>query len=179
MRYIEYIKLAIPILLVGFVTWQAVFAAGVLVAVTDFRERTPYFDGLLPAGRVERTDEGIVLNQEPVYIDIRLPVRARSIALELKTTDTSAPIKLAWQTDDNFTLLFSDLEPVRQEGLTLYHYNLMDINYARPGHKGRFVISAPGLVPGSVVVKGASISIEREQASLFWWQQYFIDLWHY
>lgn len=173
MKYLPHIKWVIPVLLVGNVLWQAIIATNSLEAVTDFRERTPYFDVLLPAGRVARTDRGIVLKQEPVYIDVRLPVRAKSIALELKVTAISAPIKLGWQTDDNFTLAFSQAEPINYQGLVLYHYDLADINYVRPGYKGRFIISSPGLVPGSVVVNGATVSIKRKVVSLTWFKEQF------
>lgn len=177
MKHLAYIRWFVPAVLIGWVAWQALIASGSLEAVTDFRERTPFFDVLLPAGRVVRTGEGIVLKQEPVYIDVRLPVRAKSIALELKVTDSSSPIKVGWQAADNFNLVFSEAKPINDRGLTLYHYELNDINYVRPGHKTRFVISSPGLVPGSVIVTGASISIKRERPSLAWWHQYLTDLW--
>ncbi len=171
MRYFWHIRWLTPVILVGYVLAQAVLASSSLQAVTDFRERTPYFDVLLPAGRVDRTDQGVVLKQEPVYIDVRLPVRTRAIALELKLSADSAPIKLGWQTADDFTLAFSQSEPIRSGDLILYHYDLDDVNYVRPGHKGRFIISAPGLTPGKVVVKGASVSLKREPASLGWFKQ--------
>ncbi len=177
MKYFSYIKWSVVVLLVGYIVWQSLFAAGSLIAVTDFRERTPYFDVLLPAGRVERTEVGIVLKQEPVYIDVRLPVRAKSVILELAVANTRTPVKLAWQVNENFSLSFSDLEPISAGNQVLYRYNLTNINYVRSGHKVRFVISSPGLVPGTVIVKKANVSIKRERANLAWWHQHLVDLW--
>lgn len=176
MKYLWHIRWLTPLVLIGCVLWQAIVATGSLQAITDFRERTPYFDVLLPAGRVERTDRGVVLKQEPVYVDVRLPVRAKSMALELKVAAGSSPIKLGWQSDDNFTLAFNGSEPVESDNIILYHYDLDDINYVRPGHKGRFIISSPGLMSGSVIVTGASVSFRREPPSLNWFKQQFSKL---
>lgn len=179
MKYLWQIRWLIPCLLVGYVLWQALFAAGSLEAATDFRERTPYFDVLLPAGRVERTAEGIVLKQEPVYIDIRLPVRVSSAFVELKIDGRSAPIRLGLQTGDDFAFAFSKDEPETTAGLTLYRYDTSEFDYARPGHKARFIISAPALTPGSIVVKGATVSFRRQSSDLDWWRRLFMQtLWN-
>jgi len=178
MRYIRRMRWFVLVLLAGYVAWQSVIASGSLEAVTDFRERTPYFDVLLPAGRVERSEQGIILNQEPVYIDVRLPVRAKSAALELKVDSSSAPLKLGIQTGEGFNFEFSGLPAETVGEFTLYRYDALDLTYVRPGHKLRFIISAPGLVTDSVVVKQATISVKRAPASLSWWQEQFMRLWN-
>lgn len=177
MKYFWHLRWLTPLILVGYVAFQAVFASGSLEARTDFKERTPYFDVLLPAGRVTRIKEGIILKQEPVYIDIRLPVRARQAALELKVASSSAPIKLGLEVGPDFNYEFAGKSAQTVAGLTLYRYDASDLNFIRPGHKVRFIISAPGLVPGSVMVKEATVSIKRAPATLAWWQQLVSELW--
>lgn len=176
MKYVFYIRCLTPIFIVGYILWQALIATNSLAAITNFQERTAFFDMLLPAGRVERTTEGIKLLTEPVYIDVRLPIRAKSVALELKVTDTSAPIKVGWQSDDDFVFDFSQATSTFSPGVILYHYDVKEINYLQPGHRGRFIISVPTLVPGSVLLKEATVSINREPVSFNWWQQLFSNL---
>jgi hypothetical protein len=171
MKYFSYVRWLVPVALLGYIGWQSFLSMLPLVASTDFFERTPYFDVLQPAGRVTRMSQGIVLNQEPVYIDVRLPVRASQISLDLSVTDSSVPIKLGWQTDDNFVFDFSQSPPTNEAGLFVYHYELDDINYVRPGHKGRSIISAPSLVTGSVTVKRATVVINRKPADFAWWHR--------
>jgi hypothetical protein len=178
MKYINHIiKWSVPVLLVGYVLWQAMFATGSLMATTDFRERTPYFDVLLPAGRVELTADGIILKNEPVYIDVRLPVRAVSVSLAVKVSANSAPLQLGYQTSESFALVFSQSAPVSEQNYVLYHYDLTNISHVRSGHKVRFIISSPALLPGSILVKGASVSIKREPPTLNWWRGQLTKLW--
>ncbi|MDP3985827.1 MAG: hypothetical protein U1C53_02485 [Candidatus Veblenbacteria bacterium] len=176
MRYLWHIRWLTPLVLVGYVVWQALFASWSLEAVTDFRERTPYFDVLLPAGRGIRTERGIVLTHEPVYIDIRVPIRARGAAVELKVDSASAPLKLGLQTGEEFSFEFNGHLPETVGGLTLYRYDAKELHYARPGHKVRFIISSPSLVPGSVVVKEATVSLKREPFSWPWFQLFISEL---
>lgn len=177
MKYVHHIRWLTPVLLVGYILCQAIIFNNSLEAITNFRERTAFFDVLLPAGRVERTPEGIKLLAEPVYVDVRLPIRAKSAALELKLSHTSVPIKLGWQTEDGFVFDFSQTVSSFSPGLILYHYDVKEINYVRPGHKGRFIISSPNLSPRSVLIKEATISIKREQLSFNWLRKLLINLW--
>ena len=78
-----------------FILGQAFFSTQKLITITDFVNRTPYFDILSPASRTEKVTSGIVLKQEPVYINIILPLRVSRLTLEFITTADSAPLKFA------------------------------------------------------------------------------------
>ncbi len=167
MRHIRWL---IPVILLGYIFYQSFWANSLLVAFTDFSQRTAYFDVLLPAGRVERSATGIIIQQEPVYIDLRVPIRTGRVSLELLVTADSAPIKLGLQTGPEFSFDFQEQEIVKSaDGLAYYNYEAREIKYVRPGNKIRFIISSPGLQAGDVVIKGAKVSLNRKKADIDWW----------
>lgn len=165
------IRWLIPVMLVGYVAGQALFAQSPLTATTNFIQRTPYFDVLLPAGRVERSAAGVVLKEEPVYIDARLPIRTSQLRLEVSVSVDSAPLKIGLQTQEGFNFLFSDIEPVVRGDEKIYYLEVPKIYYQRPAHKVRFIISVPNFRPSSVWVRGASINFQRQSLTLQEWRE--------
>jgi hypothetical protein len=165
MKYTWHLRWVVPVLLVGAVLWQALFATSGLKATTDFVNRTPYFDVLLPAARAQRLEGGIALVQEPVYVDVRLPLRATSVTLSLSTTANSVPVKVGVQRSASFELLFPEAEVTTDGDSRTYRVKVSDFPYLRPNSTLRFVLSVPGLAPGAVVVTQAEVSFERARFS--------------
>lgn len=168
MKYLIHVRWLLPAVLIGYVAWQALFASSTLTAETDFQVRAQYFDVLLPAGRVERTQAGIALESEPVYIDVRLPVRAKTAELEVVATAGSTPFKLGVQTGQDFAMALSEAPAEATAQGTVYRYRATDFPYLRAGHKLRFIISSPSLMPGSIVITHAHVSLERQAFSWVW-----------
>lgn len=161
MKYFVHLRWFIPVMLVGYSLWQIFFSTVPSVGVTNFLTPTPYFDVLLPPSRVARVPKGAALQQEPVYVDVHLPVRVISLELELAVTPDSAPLRLGVQPGVDFNLVFPDVAVLKTSEAQIYRLKVTDFTHLRPRHTLRFVLSAPGLVPGSVVVRGAKVRFER------------------
>jgi len=146
--------------------YQAVFSAAPLIASTDFVKRTPNFGILLPAGRVTRTEVGLKLEAEPIYFDVKLPVRASGVKLELTTTRQSSALKLGRRSGGDWDYYFPPLTHTIKPGEQIYLLTADEFKYIEPNHSQRFLISAPGLSPGGVTVTGARATIYRSPFDL-------------
>ena len=78
------LKIIIPMLLFAPVIWHNFFSINPITVGSDFRERTSWFDYLLPIGRTTGSDNGFVFRAEPVYFDLYLPVRLQNLRMVLK-----------------------------------------------------------------------------------------------
>jgi len=175
MRYIWHIRWVVPVLFLLFIAWQSLVATYSLQALTDFKQRTAWFEVLLPAGRVTKTDSGLVLKSEPVYVDVRLPLRAAAVTLELSTTAASVPVKLGVRQGSGFQYDYSATEEFRGDTRT-FRLRATNWPYLEPGHRLRFILSVPGLKPGNVVVTGAKVTVERRPFSWDWVKRAFSSL---
>ncbi len=161
MKYLSHLHWAIPVVLVGAVLWQVFVSTTPLTGTTNFVTPTPYFDVLLPASRVSRSPAGLALLTEPVYVDVRLPLRVASVELELTTTADSAALRLGVQQGKDFAIVFPDVAAVKSDQGQSYRLKVTDFSFLRPRHTLRFVLSAPGLKARSIQVTGASVRFER------------------
>lgn len=168
MKYLRHLRWFAPTLLIGWVLWQSLVSPRPLVRVSSFIVRTPVLDVLLPAARVEARPQGVAVLREPVYIDVTLPPRARAATLELDVAEASAPLKLGLQQGAGFDISFPEIPVVAQGGTRRYTLRASEFTHLEPGYRLRFVISAPGTAPGSIVVQGARIAIERQPFSFAW-----------
>jgi hypothetical protein len=175
MSYLWHIRWALPAGLGWLIAWQTFFSTGVITAVTDFTARTKVFEVLQPAGRVTRTASGIVLQAEPVYVDVRIPPRTAAVTLKLQTAAESAPLQLGVKQGNNFEYLFKGQE---MQGETVRRYSLRATSfpYLEPGRRLRFIISAPKLKPGDITVTGAEVEIVRQGLTWSWLKRIFTNL---
>jgi len=176
MKYAWHLRWVVPLVLVGFVVWEGLGATSALTAETLFQSRTPYVDVLQPAGRVTRTSGGVVINQEPVYIDVRLPVRAQAVNLELELVQVPPPDltvpstypRLGVQTAEGFAFTFMSDSPSLLGNTLYYRFPVAQLPYVRAGHVVRFIISVPSLTSHAVTVQSARVTVTREPLSLVW-----------
>lgn len=168
MKFLPYVRWCVGFVIVGYVLWQAFISVSPVTQITDFVNRTPLFSVLLPAARVERVAQGMSLRQEPVYVDVRLPLRVQAIELELFSMPSSSNFKVAVQRGPGFELEFSPIEVLASAAETKYRVRVTDFPYLEPGTRVRFVISAPGLTPGAITVTRAQVTILRQPFSLAW-----------
>ncbi len=173
MTYVRYLRYLIPFVLVLYAAWQGLFASGVFAADSKLTERTPALGVLLPAGRVERGPDGVVLMHEPVYADVTLPLRSRRVTFEITTTAGSAPIRVGVRQGPGWDYVFPEAEVSEQGGYRTYQITVSDWQHLEPGYALRFLVSAPRLAPGGVVFEGARVRVEREPFSFTWLQERF------
>lgn len=168
MLKLTHIRWLVPLALVSFVLWRGMGEAAPLVAQTNFAERTPIFDVLLPASRAESTPQGVALVREPVYVDVTLPLRARAATLELKVEPSSAPLKFGFQQGSGWDIAFPDVTVTDGKDARRYTLRVENFSHLEPGYRLRFVVSAPGLAPESIVVQSARVAVERQPFSWGW-----------
>ncbi len=168
MRYLPYIRYAVPVLLVGYVLAQALLSYP-LTGTSQLHERTRFLGMLLPAGRVERVAAGMRLVGEPVYLDVRLPPRAQAYELEFITAPGSLPLKLGVRQGRDWSYDFPKVEatPTSTSGTT-YRITVASVPYAEPDHAARVIISAPELSQGSITVARVQVRLMREPVSFAW-----------
>ncbi|MBI5465828.1 MAG: hypothetical protein HY974_00895 [Candidatus Kerfeldbacteria bacterium] len=167
MKYVWHLRWILPAAVVMFIAWQTFFGTSPLTGSTDFVARTSLFQVLLPAGRVERVQPGMSLQTEPVYIDVRIPPRTVQVTLELTATPDSVPLQLGVRQGNGFEYLFKGQE-IQGTGVRRYSLRATSFSYLEPGRRLRFIVSAPKLQPGSIVITGASVNIMRQGFSWAW-----------
>jgi hypothetical protein len=165
---LNWLRWLVPAAFIIFILGQAFFSTQKLVAITDFIDRTSYFDILSPASRTEKVIGGIVLKQEPVYIDIILPLRVSRLTLEFITTADSAPLKFALKQANGRDFYFLNTKEEKINNEIHYLFNANNFRYFEPNETLRFIVSAPNFNPGTVVVKEARLTIERNSFSWSW-----------
>lgn len=169
MPYLSHLRWLVPLTLVTVVLWCSVVSAQHYIVTTDFVNRTPLVDVLQPAARLTRVDAGIAVQQEPVYVDVTLPLRASAVTLELSVADTSPQFKLGVQQGPGFDILFPpDVAVYTGAGTRRYVLRAAAPFYREVGYRLRFILSSPGFTPGSIVVQRARITIERAPFSWGW-----------
>lgn len=170
---LNWLRWLVPALFVFFILYQAFFGTQKLAAITDFVNRTSYFDVLLPASRVEKVPSGIVLKQEPVYVDMVLPLRTSRLEIEFITTADSAPLKFALKQASGRDFYFLNTREEKINNEIHYFFDTNDFRYLEPNETLRFIVSAPNFNPGTVVVKEARLTIERKHFSWLWFSDLF------
>ena len=165
MSHFWHVRWLIPLALAAVMAYQAVFSTAPLIASTDFVKRTPNFGILLPAGRVTRTEVGLKLEAEPIYFDVKLPVRVATVELELTTTAESAPGRIGVRQGGGWDYYFPEYIESSSPHKT-YKISINEFKYVEVNHAQRFLISAPGLSPGGVTVTGARATIYRSPFDL-------------
>jgi hypothetical protein len=170
---LNWLRWLVPTVFIIFILGQAFFSIQKLTAITNFINRTSYFDILLPASRVEKVADGIVLKQEPVYIDIILPLRVSRLALEFITTADSAPLRFALKQESGRDFYFLNIREEKINNEIHYFFGTNDFRYLEPNETLRFIVSAPNFNPGTVVVKKARLTVERNRFSWVWFSNLF------
>jgi hypothetical protein len=168
MKYVRYIRYAVPALLILYVVWQALLYTSAYIASSSLSERTPAIGVLLPAGRVEQGMSGVALMYEPVYLDVALPPRASAVTLELTTTVSSQPLRLGVRQGPGWDYVFPEVQVSEQGYQRTYRLRVGSWQYVEPTYALRFLVSVSGLVPGSIVFTGARVTVEREPFSFGW-----------
>lgn len=170
---LNWLRWLVPAAFIIFILGQAFFSIQRLTAVTNFVDRTSYFDILLPASRVERVADGIVLKQEPIYVDIVLPLRTSRLEIEFITTADSAPLKFALKQASGRDFYFLNTREEKINNEIHYFFDTNDFRYLEPNETLRFIVSAPNFNPGTVVVKEARLIIRRDLFSWSWFNHLF------
>jgi hypothetical protein len=163
----------VPAVFIIFILSQAFLSTQKLTATTNFVGCTSYFDVLLPASRVEKIADGIVLKQEPVYVDVVLPLRISRLEFEFITTADSSPLKFALKQESGRDFYFLNTKEEKINNEIHYFLSTNDFRYLEPNETLRFIVSAPNFNPGTVVVKEARLTIERNHFSWAWFSDLF------
>lgn len=167
MRYLKYIIFGVLIIYIG---WQAVISSTVVKTFTNFKQRTNYWTMLMPEGRVQKSDSGIVLNEEPIYFELRLPSRTEKIDLTL-VYEGNANLNLGIRRTSDWSYEFVPAQIQINNQTTVYHVVYDKPFYLEDTHRQRFMISVPNISPGGVIIKQVNASIYRSNIS---WSQ----IWH-
>lgn len=170
---LNWLRWLVSAVFIIFILNQAFFSVHKLTTTTNFIKRTPYFDVLLPASRVEKVADGIVLKQEPVYVDVVLPLRISRLELEFITTADSAPLKFALKQESGRDFYFLDIKEEKINNKIHYFFSTNDFRYLEPNETLRFIVSVPNFNPGTVVVKEARLTMERNHFSWLWFSDLF------
>lgn len=161
----KYIRPAIVLLFLLLVGWQAVFSTAPVVTRSNFFNRTNYWSMIMPAGRVVKKSAGIMINEEPVYFELKLPPRTKSIKLTLEYTGNgNVNLGVRRGVDWNYEFVPAVVEVSNQA--TIYEMVVDSPNYLESNHAQRFLISVTSLQPGEVVIKKVKAEIIRQQISL-------------
>ncbi len=168
MSHLVHLRWLVPTVIVGTVLYLTLGSTAPQEVKTNFSDRRPLVDVLLPASRVERVGTSLALLREPVYVDVTLPLRSMAATLELEVTATSAPLKLGVQRGAGWDIVFPEVVITERSGSRFYTLRVAEFPYLEPGYRLRFVVSAPGLTPGSITVRGGRVTIERQPFSWSW-----------
>lgn len=156
------LKFIIPILLFVPVLWQNFFSINPISVSTNFNQRTPWFDYLLPAGRTERGNRGLTFLAEPVYFDLRLPVRLERVRLVFNFYSGAERARVGVQNAPGWNYFFP--EQISKDNQIIV---LADSFTYAPNYRQRFIISVTDLASGPVELAGVEALLIRHE---FYWQ---------
>ncbi len=162
-----HLRWLIPFIFTAYIIYEAIFSWQLITAATNFVSRTRNFGVLLPAGRVERAGGGLKLMAEPVYFDVKLPLRVAAVELEIATTAESAPLKIGVRQGGGWDYYFPDYTELNSLSAKNYRISISEFKYVEANHAQRFLISAPGLEPGRITIIGAQVKIRRHNFDLY------------
>lgn len=162
-----HLRWLIPLILVAYIVYQAIFSLQSITATTNFINRNHNFGVLLPAGRVERTESGIKLTAEPVYFDVKLPMRVATVELEIATTAESAPLRIGVRQGGGWDYYFPEYVELSSLSAKTYRISVNEFKYVETNHAQRFLISAPNLESGQIIITGARVKISRHSFNLY------------
>lgn len=168
MKYFIHLRWLLPLVLVGVVIWHSLLSTSVVSVFTPLLERTTYVSQLLPAARVELSGSKLVLLQEPVYIDVTLPVRTSAVEIELVTTADSPYLRLGVQQGAAWDFSFPDVARISTSQDQRYRLRVTNFPYFESGYRLRFLISVPNFSARSIIITGAYVNIERQPFSWQW-----------
>lgn len=156
-------KIIIPILLFLPVIWHNFFSINPITVGSDFSKRTPWFDYLLPVGRTARSDNGFVLQAEPVYFDLLLPMRLQNLRLVLKFQTGAERVRVGIQKAAGWSYYFPQQISNGNKIIVLVE----SFTYV-PDHHQRFIISVPDLSVGAVEVTYVEAVMTRHEFNWQW-----------
>jgi len=156
------LKFIIPLVLFTPVIWQNFFSISPISVKSDFTTRTPWFEYLLPVGRTQRTAHGFKLQAEPVYFDLRLPLRLERLRLVLIFTTGAERARVGIQDAPGWNYYFPP-QVVKGNAITV----LAELFTYTPGYRQRFIISAPDLATAPVELMAVEVIMTRHE---FYWQ---------
>lgn len=168
MPYLSHLRWLVPAIIIVTVLYLTLGSTSPLVVASNFSDRRALVDVLLPASRVERVGDNLTLVREPVYVDVTLPLRSSAVTLELEVSLSSVPLKLGVQQGAGWDIVFPETAVVERGRSRFYTLRVSEFKYLEPGYRLRFVVSAPGLSPGSIVVHRGRVTIERHPFSWGW-----------
>ncbi len=161
----KYIRLVIVVIFLLYIGWQAVFSIATVKTQTDFKSRTKYWSMIMPEGRVVKTPNGIVANEEPLYFELKLPPRTKSITLTLNYSG-NGNVNLGTRRGVDWNYEFTPARVEATNDHTTYTITADSPNYLESNHTQRFLISVGSLSPGGVTITQASAQIIRQRVSV-------------
>ncbi len=160
----SWLKILLPGLLILPVVVSGLFSSKDLIVTTDFTKRTPWFDYLLPIGRTERLVGSFKLISEPVYFDLRLPVRTDKVKMTLRFKERPPTgLRLGLRQSEAWDYFFPEQLTVNFDRVieaTTFSYT--------PDNRLRFIISCPGVSEADLYLVSAQALIERYDFSWSW-----------
>ncbi|MFH1866845.1 MAG: hypothetical protein ABIJ81_02055 [Patescibacteria group bacterium] len=165
-----WLKVFIPLLLLLPVVWQGLISTNPIEVSTNFVKRTPWFDHLLPAGRVERQGDVFMLNAEPIYFNLRLPPRVERVMLSLELSENMVDLRLGVQQGEGWSYYFpQQLTNSSQRTVIIEKF------FYAPSHRLRLIVSVPNLQSGQVGIRQVKASLMRHTFNWSWFGQTIIN----
>lgn len=162
MKYVSLGRWLVLAAVVGGVAWQSLVSTQPLSAVTGFTQRTPIFQMIQPPNRVQAADRGVSVVAEPLYFDVRVPLRAASLMFRLTATADSMPVKLGLQQSNGWQFTFPDVTVERSGAEVRYSFQVpVSALPVQPDHTTRIILSAPNLTPGRLTLVQAQALFTR------------------
>ncbi|MFA4937576.1 MAG: hypothetical protein WC575_04835 [Patescibacteria group bacterium] len=160
----SWLKILVPTLLLLPIVISGLFSNQPIKVTTDFTNRTPWFDYLLPIGRTERLDNAVKLISEPVYFELRLPMRAKKIKMTLQFKNVPlAELRLGVRQSESWDYFF----PEQLIAGTSRSIEVTNFSYT-PENSLRFIISLPNIQEQNISIEMAQAEIERRAFTWSW-----------
>ncbi|MFH1112233.1 MAG: hypothetical protein V1712_04185 [Patescibacteria group bacterium] len=159
-----WLKIIVPVLLILPVIMSGLFNTRTISVATTFIERTPWFGFLLPIGRTEQFDDAAKLISEPVYFDLRLPMRAEKIKMTLQFKNAPpAELRIGVRQGESWDYFFPE------QLTTDMNRTIEVVNFSyTPENRLRFIISLPNIQENGASIIMARAAIERQSFTWSW-----------
>ncbi|MFZ5391407.1 MAG: hypothetical protein ACOZAJ_03990 [Patescibacteria group bacterium] len=167
MNKLIHLRWLIVVILLGYLGWQNLLSMAPVVGESDLSVRQSNLGVLLPAGRVAKTEAGLRVKQEPLYLDIKIPPRARQVNLKI-TTAGQADLIIGSRQDIGWSYVFWPLTISDQAETKIHSVIAQPIGLLESDYNWRFILSVKGLPDKDLIIKKAEVEILRRPFSWQW-----------
>ncbi len=162
-----YLRWLIVLGLLVYLVWQNVWATAPLYADSNLLERQSGLGVLLPAGRVVKTNQGLQVKQEPLYLDVKIPPRANLVNLKITVTG-SAELMIGSHKGQDWSYDFWPTKIDYQAEEKIYSITAYLVGPVAGDYNWRFILSVKGLADNDLFIKKAQVEILRQPFTWSW-----------